>query len=227
MDKEIEAIGNFVVNNGIQVLMSAIVAWVVYKAAAIGIKYLQQKVLRQSHDELLEKRGVIDNKIKNLIDKTILRLDGDRIFVMEFHNSTQNLVSLPWINMSCNHETFRNGLLPIANNLKHISASLFSLFLTELQQNDFVKIDVSNCDTSMGRSAFTLLALQQESSALSVILRDTQNKPVGYITLKKTVDFTDEDISVMQAIAGQIGALLCAHNSFAKGGKSNVKTSKK
>jgi len=214
MDKEIEAIGNFVTNNGIQVVLSTIAAWFLYKGAQFLIKYLNQKFLRQSHDELLEKRGIIDTKIQHLINNIIFHVDGDRIFVLEFHNSTQNLSALPWASMTCNYESYRKGLLPIANTMRQISASLFSFFLTELQQNDFVIIDIFNCDSSVGRSAFTLLALQNESSALCVMLRDTNNKPVGFITLKKTVEFTDEDISVIQGIAGQIGALLCAHNSF-------------
>ena len=54
---EIEAIGKFVADNGIMLVISVIVVWALFQVIAIGIKYLSQRVLSSPHDELLERRG--------------------------------------------------------------------------------------------------------------------------------------------------------------------------
>jgi GAF domain-containing protein len=215
------AIGEYIWDRGLALAISAIVIYSMFKLALIFIKWAQMKLLAR-HDELLDRRSLIDPKIQQLIEQTLYRVNGDRILVMEFHNSMKNLSLLPWSSITCNYEAIKYGLLPIGNSLKRISASLFSGFLTELHK-DYVIIDDDNRDTVLGRSVYPLLVLDDGSSALSALMRDTQNKAVGYIALKKSVRFTDDDINIIKSIAGQIGALLCAQNTFEKnrGGSKN------
>ena len=211
---EFEIVGKFVLENGLSLVISIIVVWILFKVADIGIEFLRSKALASGHKNLLEKRHVTDVEIQHMIDRSLYSLNGDRIIVMEFHNSVQNLSFLPFLYMTCNYETFKSGLLPVGNTLKQISASLFSIFLTELYKKEFVVIDGNSGDTGVDKAAFILLGLQDESSALCVLIKDAGRKPLGVIILKRKERFTRDDANAVREIAGRIGSLLCVNKSI-------------
>jgi hypothetical protein len=198
----------FISDYGVPMVISGIFLYTVLRVINIGVELLENRFAKDNHDDLIENRVKADLEIQHLIDKALTETGGDRIMVIEFHNTTYNLVHLPFVFMSCNYEVYREGVLPVSQIMKNISTSLDPVFLTNLQKQPYMILDMENRDEAIAKVLYELAASRDAKKSLCIGIRTIQNKIIGYISLHKNTDITEKDISIMSATRNQINVLL-------------------
>lgn len=80
----------------------------------------------EAHDRALEIRQSIKPQIEALLDQTLLKLDADRVFVLEMHNGTNNTSGLPFIYAEMTYETVAEGIAHIDDDYTSLNMSRFN-----------------------------------------------------------------------------------------------------
>jgi hypothetical protein len=145
--------------------------------------------------------------IKILMDRIMRDCGGGRVTILEFNTPTPNLSLLPYQFMSCTYDIFRGEKLPVAQNMQHISTSLFSEFLVNLQTAAYVILDTED-QSAASKAGYELVRVQGEKASLCVTVRDKDSKPIGYTAINKDTAFTESDIDRFTKYAKEVSFLL-------------------
>jgi hypothetical protein len=214
MEEMIKAIGD----NGLMIVFSGVFLYLIVQVANIGINLLKRKTEEEKHDKLNNMRLEVSYQIQLLIDKIRLECEADRITVMEFKNGASNIAGLPFLLMSCTYESMGDNLLPIMDLLRDKMLSQYPMFLTKLQTNDYVILDLESRSDEFGKAIYELLVLQDECSGLCMMMKSNKKIGIGYITMKKKGGgFTEEDIDKMKTLSVAIGSLLLVGSNNVRG----------
>jgi hypothetical protein len=204
MEDMIKAIGD----NGLMIVISGVFLYFIVQLFNIGIGILKKKTDQEKHDRLTNVRADVSYQVQLLIERTLMETHADRIMVMEFKNGSANICGLPFIFMSCTYETFTDNLLPIADRMKDKHISHYPTFLTELQTHPYVILNINDRDDKYGRAIYELLVVQEESRSLCILMKSLQKIGVGYVSMKKKEDFTEDDINKLEDLSRQLAILL-------------------
>jgi len=199
---------DFVTEHGVSVLIDAVFIYIAVQLANIGIKWLKEKLDKGKAADQIIRGNQINLKVQNIIDKALFTVNGNRITVMEFHNSITNISMVHFYYMTCTYEAYREGLLPISQVMKQISVSLYSLFLSNLHKYPYIILESDKIDTTIAKSAYSLLYAMDEKKGLFVYIYNDHKKPLGFLSLCKNDDFSEFDISLMNRMSVEIGTLL-------------------
>ena len=123
----------------------------------------------QNHNNMLNERMTLAEDI-NMALKDIMNIhNAQRAFILEFHNSYQNLSGVPFAKYSCNYEWFDKGLSPLGP--KTIGLPFGSIAK--------VVYDVINSDTQ--QVIYTNISkLEEENPSLVSIFRDPKTTAIVY-----------------------------------------------
>lgn len=148
-------------------------------------KLMDCMVEQQKHliDYIITKEHtVIDNHTKMMNDRMALAEDinsklkdimqihnSQRAFIIEFHNSNQNMSGIPFTKYSCTYEWFEKGLLPLGNKCVGLP---FSSIAKVVQ-------DVIN-STNQQVIYTDMIRLEEENPALVSFVRDSRTKCIVY-----------------------------------------------
>jgi len=206
----IQDIAKFVQDYGVTTVISIVFLYAAVQLINIGINWIKYKAgdtkKNEKISESFDRKSEIDFQIQLLIEKALLETSGNRIYIMEYHNHSDNLSKLPIYYMSCNYEVYKTGLFPIGNQFKQVSTSLFPKLLSNLQSSEYLVLDIDNISDSI--DGYELLKAKNERKAFVVPMRNFTKIPIGYIALAKDDEFTEKDKIIMLNAAAQIGALL-------------------
>jgi hypothetical protein len=218
-----EAAMELISEYGVPLVISGIFIFLALEIINFAMKYLHKKYdingeeARKEEAELLAKRAEVDLKIQYIIDKALNDTDGERISVMEFHNHQANMASLPCRFMSCTYETYRVGLLPVAFLLNQISTSLYSIVVTNMQKSPYIILDTEKRDPDLARIGYELVEAKGVSKSLCVVMRSLRNTVLGYVSLGKNTEFTQNDITTMIQVGAHVASLLGSAEEVKKG----------
>jgi hypothetical protein len=154
----------------------------------------------------------METEVKTLMDRAMRDCGGDRVTIMRFNTPNALMSLIPYQFMSCTHDVYREGKLPVAHIMQNISTSLFSKFLISLQTEPYVILDLDDVQ-AVSKAGYELVRAQDEKKSLCVSLRDKESKPVGYVALKKNTEFTKENIETFEKFAKEVSFLLARGNS--------------
>ena len=79
----------------------------------------------EAHNKALAVRQENGPKINELLNDALVRLDADRVFVMELHNGTNNTAGLPFLYGAMTYETVRPGVTHIDEDYANLNLSRF------------------------------------------------------------------------------------------------------
>ena len=88
-----------------------------------------------NHNNMLEKRIELSEEISNAIKEIGLTHNSHRVFILEFHNSYQNLSGTPFAKYSCTYEWFEKGAEPILFKCKDLPFSSLSHVVNDIFKN--------------------------------------------------------------------------------------------
>lgn len=202
------ALSKLITEFGIMVVICSIFLYTAVRVINIFLKNLDNRLRDKKHDELIDIRMSVNQKVQSLIDQFLEEHEGDRIHVIEFSNSVLSVAYLPFKYMSCTYEVYRIGKSPTASRIDHLSTSLFTSFFEKLYDLDYLILDVNNKDKSLGGSIYDIVSASGEAKGLYAILRTSKGKALGYVALRKDEDFSNDDIEDIQVLASKLSALL-------------------
>lgn len=202
------ALSKLIAEFGIMIVICSIFLYTAARIINILLKNLDNRLRDKKHDELIDIRMSVNQKVQSLIDQFLEEHNGDRIHVIEFSNSVVSVAYLPFKYMSCTYEVYRIGKSPTASKIDHLSTSLFTSFFEKLYDLDYLILDVNNKDNSLGGSIYDIVNASGESKGLYAILRTSKGKALGYVAVRKDEDFSDDDIQDIQVLASKLCALL-------------------
>lgn len=90
---------------------------------------------KTNHNNMLEKRIELSEEISNAIKEIGLTHNSHRVFILEFHNSYQNLSGTPFAKYSCTYEWFEKGAEPIQFKYKDLPFSSLSHVVNDIFKN--------------------------------------------------------------------------------------------
>ena len=105
--------------------------------------YVEKKLLESTTDH--KKRTIKRKNISPIINKKLSNLivetNTDRALLFEFSNGTSNLAGLPFLFISATSESVSVGTQPVASIYQRINISLFSNFIIDLENKNYIFID--------------------------------------------------------------------------------------
>lgn len=204
----IESLAQYIADFGIMLVVCAIFLYIIVRLVNLLFKHIETKLGFKNHDKLLSMRNDISTQIQTLLDEFLEQHYGDRIQVIEFSNSVVSVAYLPFKYMTCTYEVYRLGKAASGHRIDHISTSLFTTFFLSMQDVDYRIFDIDDKTVPMGGAMYDIMKEQGASKSLCTMLHTPKGKSIGYITMKKETDFTNEDIDGIQSLADQISILL-------------------
>lgn len=78
----------------------------------------------RQHQEQMDLRAVNNDKIQHLIEKSLYKIEADRIMILELHNGNESIGGLPFNKCSATFEYMDNGLYPCAELYQNQQLSL-------------------------------------------------------------------------------------------------------
>lgn len=85
----------------------------------------------KQHQEQMDLRAINNDKIQHLLEKSLYKINADRIIVLELHNGNSGLGGLPFNKCSTTFEVLNDNAVPIAHQYQdqHLSLIPFASYL--------------------------------------------------------------------------------------------------
>lgn len=199
----VKAVGDY----GLSLILSAIVIYVLIRVIKIQIDKWQTASSRKQHDRALELRAEIDEKVYSILNGFIENHSGARLQVVEFTNTVTSVAYLPFKYMSCTYEVVSYGQTPKARYIDKISTSLCTSFLSQLGKNDSILLDHESIDLMSGVVKDMFIEIGNDKM-LSVMLKSTNSKCIGYVAFFKDKTVETKDIDDLLRVGEKLSALL-------------------
>lgn len=124
---------------------------------------------QQNHNHMLNKRIELAEDI-NMTLKDIMQIhNSQRAFILEFHNSYENLSGVPFAKYSCTYEWFEKGLTPLANKCMGLPFAQMAKIVSDIiASNNQQKVYTD------------LLKMEEENPSLFALVKDTRTKAIVY-----------------------------------------------
>ena len=154
----------------------------------------------ENHQNMLNERMINAEDI-NMKLKDIMNIhNSQRAFIIEFHNSYQNLSGVPFAKYSCNYEWFDKGLIPLGHRciglpFSSIAKIVQDIIMAPNQQmiyTDMVKFEDEN------PSLVALLKDQRTTAIVYTGMYDNKNTLVGLLVLEYQTEIDIDHINLHQ-----------------------------
>lgn len=154
----------------------------------------------KNHKDLLNERMKVTSKINDKVRNLMNLTNCDRVMILEFHNTNENLNGIPFAKYSCTHEYFRRGISQLANKCVNmqfysISSVIMDMLKQETEQIYYEDIEVI---AEVNPTLYSLLVECKAKSILYNGIYDNNNCLIGLISLEYhettpsgTIDFEE------------------------------------
>lgn len=125
-----------------------------------------------NHNNMLEKRIQLSDEISQSLREIGLTHNSQRAFILEFHNSYQNLSGTPFAKYSCTYEWFDKGIEPLQFKCKDMPFSSLGHVVSAIFKSGNQQVQYSNMDD-----------FAKDAPGLNALLRDERTKQVVYTAM--------------------------------------------
>jgi len=165
------------------------------------INYLIDKEDKENanHSNMLNERMILAEDI-NMKLKDIMNIhNSQRAFILEFHNSYQNLSGVPFAKFSCNYEWFDKGMIPLGYRMIGLPfSSIANIVLNVIKSPN--KPTIYN-DVEKLKDDNPQLRMYIDEDVKTIIytgLHDNNNILIGLLVLEYTTDVNSDNINLNQ-----------------------------
>lgn len=152
------------------------------------------------HNEMLNERMILANDI-NIGLKDIMNIhNAQRAFILEFHNSNQNLSGIPFAKYSCNYEWFVKGLTPIGHRCINLSFGSIAHIVNDILNSNNQQVVYTDLGKMIDDQPI-LTALWKDEHVNTVIytgLFDKNNLLIGLLVLEYQTQVNINKINLHQ-----------------------------
>lgn len=110
-------------------------------------------IRRMAHREEVEKRYAVQKEITNVLNSLINAIDCDRAYLIELHNGSENLNSIPFLHATVTYEVSKEGVDSFDEEFQNLTLSRY--YLPTYLYNNFNFIgtieELNNIDDKMGK----------------------------------------------------------------------------
>jgi hypothetical protein len=165
------------------------------------IDYLvnKEKDKENNHSNMLNERMILADDI-NMKLKDIMNIhNSQRAFILEFHNSYQNLSGVPFAKYSCNYEWFDKGLVPLGYRMIGLPFSSIAKIVMEVIKSPNQQI-VYEDSKSLTDDNPTLETYMDDNITTTIFtgLHDNNNILIGLLVLEYHTNINPKKINLRQ-----------------------------
>lgn len=124
---------------------------------------------RSQHIDMIKDKMHLSNEINDTIKTIMYSHNAQRIFILEFHNTYENLTGIPFAKYSCTYEWFEKGLTPLTSICRGLPFAQISSIVSDILKNESNQVIYNNIDE-----------LEENNPALVVTVKDDRTKALLY-----------------------------------------------
>jgi hypothetical protein len=132
----------------------------------------------KQHQEQMDLRNANNEKIQRLLDKSLYKIEADRITVLELHNGTESIGGLPFTKCSATFEVMDDGVIPIAHQYQDQQLSLIP-FANYLNANGYFCGDLDALE-AIDRGLYHRMA-SNGTTHFAACLIEGVDKPLAFL----------------------------------------------
>lgn len=140
----------------------------------------------KNHKVMLNERMKVTSKINDKVRNLMNLTNCDRVMILEFHNTNENLNGVPFAKYSCTHEYFRRGISQLANKCVNMQFYSISSVVMDMLNKETEQIFYDDIETiaEVNPTLYTLLVECKAKSILYTGIYDNNNCLIGLISLE-------------------------------------------
>jgi hypothetical protein len=146
--------------------------------------FIHNKTSEQlDHNNKLNERMQISQVVNDRIKDIMYYMKSDRVIILEFHNSNQNLSGVPFAKYSCTYEWFKRGVQPLSSKCTNMSFSSISSVVCDMQNEELHQKIYENIEV-IAEVNPSLYGLLDEINCVAIIyngLYDMHNNLIGLL----------------------------------------------
>ena len=185
----------------------------------------KNKDIEKHTDMMIDKINLSDEIVQSL--KTIMYShNSQRAFILEFHNSYQNLSGIPFAKYSCTYEWFDRGIKSISNNCIGLPFSQISTIVSKILKSENQQLvckDISVIE-EINPSIYELLLEAEIKQVIFTAMFDSNNIPIGLLILEymKPHKITEEELNQLKIQTAELTSVINIRYKYTAGDKNIV-----
>ena len=124
-----------------------------------------------------------DTCINTILDKLLVDLHGDRIYIFQYHNGGSNIVGIPFLRCTNTHERCQLGIEPHINLYQNLPLAMYGFRHELIAQGMMITISDLELIKESDKSSYNLMRSQNIKSLYIKGLFSLDNTPIGFIGL--------------------------------------------
>ena len=165
------------------------------------IDYLvdKEKNKEENHSNMLNERMILADDI-NMKLKDIMNIHhSQRAFILEFHNSYQNLSGVPFAKFSCNYEWFDKGMVPLGYRMIGLPFSSIANIVSNVMKSANKPTVYNNIEKLKDNNPQVAIYIDEDVKTIIYTgLHDNNNILIGLLVLEYTTDVNSDNINLNQ-----------------------------
>ena len=140
----------------------------------------------KNHKIMLNERMKVTSKINDKVRNLMNLTNCDRVMILEFHNTNENLNGIPFAKYSCTHEYFRRGISQLANKCVNMQFYSISSVIMDMLNKETEQIYYEDIETiaEVNSTLYSLLVECKAKSILYTGIYDNKKCLIGLISLE-------------------------------------------
>lgn len=178
-----------------------------------------------NHNKMLNKRIELAEEINNALRDIMNIHNAQRAFIIEFHNSYENLSGVPFAKYSCTYEWFEKGLMPLANKIMGLPFAQLAKIVNDIINSDNQQKVYTDLET-MERENPSLFAFLKDDRTKAIVydaMYDRHNQLIGCLVLEYQIPLEEGHLNLEQlkVQTAELTSILNIRYKYSKDGYDN------
>ena len=169
-----------------------------------------------NHKNMLNEKINIAEDI-NMKLKDIMQINSSqRAFIIEFHNSYENLSGIPFAKYSCTYEWFEKGLIPLSNKCLGLPFSSMAGIVRDIlnnPNNQMVYTDMEQLESN-NPALFTMLKDSRTKAIVYTAMFDNHNTLIGLLVLEYQTEIEHINLNALKLETAELTSMLNLRYKF-------------
>ena len=175
---------------------------------------------KEMHNEMVTDKIMLADEINLALKDIMLSHYAQRAFIIEFHNSNNNLSGIPFAKYSCTYEWFDRGLFALSTKINSLPFSQMARITSEVIQSE-KQIKIYNDLKAMEDENPSLFSTLKDSRTKQIVysaMYDKNNILIGMLVLEyqKEHIITEEDINQLGVQTAELTSIINIRYKYSK-----------
>ena len=174
----------------------------------------------ETHADMVEQRIELADDIVQKLKEIMYYHNSQRAFILEFHNSFENLSGVPFAKYSCTYEWFERGLVALGTKCVGLPFSQLSRVVSEMTNEGKSSVIYDNME-EMQEINPALYTLVKENKAQAIVytgMYDDKNRLIGLLVLEYTIPLAEGHLELdeLKIQATELTSIVNIHYKITK-----------